>query len=53
MGIASCWITFSDSEAIKNSLNILSDKEVVALIALGYDANATQKGNTTSSPYRL
>ena len=49
MGIASCWITFSDSEAIKNSLNILSDKEVVALIALGYDANATQKGNTTSS----
>ncbi len=49
IGIASCWITFSDSQAIKDKLNIVSDKEVVALIALGYDANASQKGNATSS----
>ncbi len=49
MGIASCWITFSDNQSVKERLNILSDKEVVAFIALGYDANATQKGNTTSS----
>ncbi len=48
MGIASCWITFSDNQSVKERLNILSDKEVVALIALGYDANATQKGNITS-----
>ena len=49
IGIASCWITFSDSQAIKDKLNIVSDKEVVALIALGYDANASQKGSATSS----
>jgi len=48
IGIASCWITFSDSQAIKDKLNIVSDKEVVALIALGYDANAPQKGSITS-----
>ena len=33
MGIASCWITFSDNQSVKERLNILSDKEVVALIA--------------------
>lgn len=48
IGVASCWITFSDSQAIKEHLNILSDKEVVALIALGYDANAPKKGNAVS-----
>ncbi len=48
IGIASCWITLSDNQAIKDNLNILSDKEVVALIALGYDANAPQKGSITS-----
>jgi len=40
--------TLSDNQAIKDNLNILSDKEVVALIALGYDANAPQKGSITS-----
>ena len=28
MGIASCWITFSDNQSVKERLNILSDKEV-------------------------
>lgn len=48
IGISSCWITFSDSNAIKEHLNILSDKEVAALIALGYDANAPKKGAAVS-----
>lgn len=48
IGISSCWITFSDSKAIKERLSILSDKEVVALIALGYDANAPKKGVSIS-----
>ena len=42
MGIGSCWITFNDSDLVKNSLEINSDKEVVAIIALGYDDNKTK-----------
>ena len=54
IGIASCWITFSDSKAIKEHLNLLSDKEVAALIALGYDANAPKKGTAVSfADYKL
>lgn len=52
MGIASCWITFRSD--IKKHLNLLSDKEVVALIALGYDANAPKKGTAVSlADYKL
>lgn len=36
LGIDSCWITFPSSDIIKERLNIESDKEVVALISLGY-----------------
>ncbi len=42
MQIGSCWITFNDSELVKTELGINSDKEVVAIIALGYDDNKTK-----------
>lgn len=42
MQIGSCWVTFSDSELVKAELGINSDKEVVAIIALGYDDNKTK-----------
>lgn len=52
IGIASCWISFHSS--VKERLNLLSDKEVVALIALGYDANAPKKGTAVSfADYKL
>lgn len=42
MEIGSCWVTFNDSDLVKSNLNINSDKEVVAIIALGYDDNKTK-----------
>ncbi len=42
MQIGSCWVTFNDSDLVKSNLGIKSDKEVVAIIALGYDANKTK-----------
>lgn len=36
LGVDSCWITFSDSETVVHKLNIVTGKEVVAIIALGY-----------------
>ncbi|NYB73307.1 nitroreductase family protein [Sedimentibacter hydroxybenzoicus DSM 7310] len=38
-GVGSCWITIKDGEAIKEKLNINSDKKLSAIIALGYDDN--------------
>lgn len=43
LGIDSCWITFKDSDVIKEKLGILSDKEVTAIIALGYEDNKNTK----------
>ena len=42
MQIGSCWITFNDSDLVKSNLDINSDKEVVGIIALGYDDNKTK-----------
>lgn len=42
LGVNSCWITFPNSDIIKEKLNITTNKEVCALIALGYDANKTK-----------
>lgn len=36
LGVNSCWITFKDSKTIIHKLNIVTDKEVVGIIALGY-----------------
>lgn len=41
--IDSCWVTFTDSNLIKEKLGILSDKEVTAIIALGYGENKNAK----------
>lgn len=43
LGVDSCWITFENSDLIKEKLNISTDKEVTAIIALGYNANADKK----------
>lgn len=42
LGVDSCWVSFQDQAAIKTTLSIDSDKEVVALIALGYASNVKQ-----------
>lgn len=45
MQIGSCWVSFDDSDFIKEKLGINSEKEVVAIIALGYDNNKTKAIN--------
>ena len=40
LGVNSCWITFEDSKTIIHKLNIVTDKEVVGIIALGYGKKA-------------
>ncbi len=42
LGVDSCWITFKDSKTIIEKLNIVTDKEVVAIIALGYAKKASK-----------
>ncbi len=46
--IDSCWITFKDSDAIKEKLDISSDKEVTAIIALGYEDGRNTKNKSSS-----
>ena len=48
LDIDSCWVTFDDSDKIKERLNISSDKEVTAIIALGYAQNAKLKSKRGS-----
>jgi len=36
LDVDSCWITFSDSDIIKERIHLDTDKEVTALIAFGY-----------------
>ncbi|MDR0879241.1 MAG: nitroreductase family protein [Clostridioides sp.] len=43
LGISTCWVTFSDSEKVKDALNIDSSKEVSAIIALGYQVPSNKK----------
>lgn len=43
LGVDSCWITFSDSKTVIEKLNIVTDKEVVALLVLGYGKGKAQK----------
>lgn len=54
IGVDSCWVTFSDSKTVKEKLNIVSDKEVVALIALGFEKDKPKIGKATLNPaYRM
>lgn len=36
MGLASCWVTFTNSELVKSALGIESDLDVAAIVAFGY-----------------
>ncbi|MCD8018407.1 MAG: nitroreductase family protein [Clostridiales bacterium] len=36
MGLDTCWITFEDSETIIHKLNMVTGKEVVGILTLGY-----------------
>ncbi len=43
MGLDSCWVTFTDSEAIKEALGIESALEVAAIVAFGYGVKTTKR----------
>lgn len=43
LDLDSCWLTFTDSEDIKNSLGIESDLEVAAIAAFGYGEKAPKR----------
>ena len=43
MGLDSCWVTFTDSEQIKEALGIESAREVVAIAAFGYGQKTTKR----------
>lgn len=43
MGLGSCWLTFTDSEAVKKALNIDSGLEVAAIVAFGYPQKARKR----------
>ncbi|MGM9536447.1 MAG: nitroreductase family protein, partial [Intestinibacter sp.] len=47
LGLGTCWITFKSSDEIKKALDISSDKEVVAIIAIGY--SGASKGTKKSA----
>lgn len=54
IGVDSCWVTFTDSKAVKEKLNLVSEKEVVGIIALGFENNKAKAVKTTlNSAYRL
>jgi len=36
LGLDSCWVTFTDSQAVKDAVGITSDLEVAAIVAFGY-----------------
>ena len=43
MGLDSCWMTFTDSEDVKNSLGFESPLDVAAIIAFGYGQKTTRR----------
>lgn len=54
IGVDSCWVTFTDSKAVKEKLNLVSDKEVVGIIALGFEENKGKAAKASLNPaYRL
>lgn len=46
--IDSCWVTFNDSDIIKEKLDISSNKEITAIIALGYAIDKNIKNKSGS-----
>ena len=43
MDIDSCWVTFTDSEAVKAALDIRSELEVAAIVAFGYGKKTVKR----------
>ena len=43
MALDSCWVTFTDSELIKESLGIASALDVAAIVAFGYGVKTTKR----------
>jgi len=43
MGLDSCWLTFTDSEAVKLALGITSELDVAAIVAFGYGVKTTKR----------
>lgn len=42
-GVDSCWVTFTDSSAVKEALGIGNDLEVAAIVAFGYGVRAPKR----------
>ncbi|RDY27344.1 nitroreductase [Romboutsia weinsteinii] len=49
LGIDSCWVTFENSCLIKERLGIVSNKDITAILALGYGDVGTSKSSKNSS----
>ena len=43
IGLDSCWMTFTSSDAVKQALGIRTDLEVMAMAAFGYGVKATKR----------
>jgi len=43
MGLGSCWLTFTDSDAVKAALGIESKLDVAAILAFGYGKKAARR----------
>ena len=43
MDLDTCWLTFADSDDVKQSLGIESEMDVVAMVAFGYGAKTTKR----------
>ena len=43
MGLDSCWLTFTDSERVKEALEISSTLDVAAIAAFGYGVKSTRR----------
>lgn len=43
LGVDSCWITFKESKTVIEKLNLVTDKEVAGILALGYGKKKTGK----------
>ena len=43
LGLDSCWVTFTDSDRVKEALQLESELEVAAIIAFGYGVKTTKR----------
>ena len=43
MGLSTCWVTFTDSDLVKDALGIDSKLDVAAIVAFGYGVKTTKR----------